>query len=204
MEIGTQYGNVKTMTNLRGYFQEGERKAIYNSAENLRDRALIRLLWVTGRRIREILNIKVSDIDWEMKQIIVHLEKKKRDVVDVSYIDDFTVNLLRNYIKYYRLKNDDFLFKSDYTENKSLTRQRAFQIVRRLAKKAGIESVGGDKPHPHHFRHSLAVDIARKMKNPADLRKLQMLLGHSSLSITERYLKFSNEEIRELIENIGD
>ena len=216
----------QVMKDLQGYFKEGERKAIYNAAESLRDKLLIRLLWITGRRINEILNIKVHEIDNELKQITIHLEKKtmklkdeeghnvfdednkqvrvKKDVLDISYIDDLTHDLIIAYVNQNKLQSNDYLFKSDFQNNSPITRQRAFQIVRRLCKIVGIENVGNDKPHPHHFRHSLAVDIAKQMKNPADVRKLQNILGHSSLAVTEQYLKFSNEEIRELIDNIGN
>lgn len=220
----------QVMKDLQGYFKDGERKAIYNAAESLRDKLLIRLLWITGRRINEILNIKVHEIDNELKQMTIHIEKKtmklkddngkdvlneynkpiriKKDVLDISYIDGFTYSLIISYINENKLQGDDYLFRSDFKNKdeieKPITRQRAFQIVRRLCKIVGIEKVGNDEPHPHHFRHSLAVDIAKQMKNPADVRKLQNILGHSSLAVTEQYLKFSNEEIRELINKIGD
>ena len=216
----------QVMKDLQGYFKEGERKAIYNAAESLRDKLLIRLLWITGRRINEILNIKVHEIDHELKQITIHIEKKtmklkdedgkdvidnegkvtrvKKDVLDISYIDDFTHSIIVAYINNNQLKSNDYLFKSEFKINAPITRQRAFQIVRRLCKIVGIEKVGNDKPHPHHFRHSLAVDISKQMKNPADVRKLQNILGHSSLAVTEQYLKFSNEEIRQLIDKVGD
>lgn len=215
----------QVMKDLQGYFKEGQRKLIYNAAENLRDKLLIRLLWITGRRINEILNIKIHEIDYELRQITIHLEKKtekskdengksilnesgkpiriRKDVLDVSYLDDFTYNLLNSFISESKLKSNDYLFKSDFKEDKPITRQRAFQIVRRLSNKVGIDQVGDKKPHPHHFRHSLAVDVSKQMKNPADIRKLQNILGHSSLAVTEQYLKFSNKEIRELIEDIG-
>ena len=221
----TEKNSFQVMKDLQGYFKDGERKAIYNAADSLRDKLLIRLLWITGRRINEILNIKVHEIDHELKQITIHIEKKtmklkdehgkdvikddnpiriKKDVIDISYIDDFTYNLITAYLNENTLQSNDYLFKSEFKENQPITRQRAFQIVRRLCKIVGIDKVGDNKPHPHHFRHSLAVDIAKQMKNPADIRKLQNILGHSSLAVTEQYLKFSNEEIRELIDNIGN
>lgn len=207
------------MQDYQGYFKDGERKAIYNSAETLRDKILIRLLWVTGRRINEILNIKVHEIDFNLKQVTIHVEKKtkkigvdelgnsirgKFDKLSLSYLDDFTINLLKYYIKSFNITDNMYLFLSDFKSDKPITRQRAFQIVRRLCEKAGVHKVGDTLPHPHHFRHTFAIDMARKMKSPEDVRKLQMALDHSSLSVTERYLKFSNEEIRGLVNNIGD
>jgi integrase len=85
-------------------------------------------------------------------------------------------------------------------KNKPISRQRAFQIVRKLAEEVGINNVGGKQPHPHHFRHTYAIDQARNMKSPADVRKLQMTMDHSSLAVTEQYLKFSDEEIKLILQ----
>lgn len=214
-----EQNNFEVMKDLSGYFKEGERKAIYNSAESFRDKVLIRLLWITGRRINEILNIKVYDINFEDKQIIIHVEKKtkkigedengksirsKLDKLSLSYIDKFTTELITSYIKSYELLKTDYLFKSDFKNNSPITRQRAFQIIRKSCNNAGINRVGNSEPHPHHFRHSFAVDMARKLKSPADIRKLQLMLDHSSLSVTEKYLKFADEEVRGLIDHIGE
>jgi len=192
------------MKDLQGYFKEGQRKKIYNSAETLRDKVLIRLLWVTGRRISEILQIKVHEIDFELMAVSIHIKKKRFDKVSLSYLDKFTIKLLKYYIKSYGLRPDDYLFKSDFKKDSPISRQRAFEIVRKTCRKAGIYKVGKKEPHPHHFRHSFAVDLAKKMKKPEDVRKLQMALDHSSLAVTEKYLQFSGEEMRSLVEEIGD
>ena len=214
----TEKNNFEVMKDLQGYFKDGERKLIYNGAESLRDKVLIRLLWITGRRINEILNIKINEIDFELKALTIHVEKKTKKVKDslgnkvkvkfdklsLSYLDDFTTKLLIYFINQTQLKDNDYLFKSDFKENKPITRQRAFQVIRRTCKKAGIDNIGGKKPHPHHFRHTFAIDQAKRMKSPSDVRKLQMTMDHSSLAVTEQYLKFSDEEIRTLVNNVGE
>ena len=206
------------MKDLQGYFKEGERKAIYNAAESYRDKVLIRLLWVTGRRINEVLRIKVSEIDFELKAITIHVEKKtkkikdeygdkikvKNDLLSLSYIDEKTINILKHFIISNHLQSNDFIFKSEFNPVKPITRQRAFAIIRKASSNAGIDKVGNRRPHPHHFRHSFAVDMARKMKTPADVRKLQIAMDHSNLGVTEQYLKFADQEIREFIQDIGD
>ena len=203
----------EVMKDLQGYFKDGERKLIYNSAESFRDKVLIRLLWITGRRINEILNIKVSEIDLELKAITIHVEKKtrkinnirvKHDKTSLSYLDDYTNKLLISYINQMDLKSNDFLFKSEFKDNRPITRQRAFQIIRSSCKKAGINNVGNSKPHPHHFRHTYAIDQAKNMKSPSDVRKLQMSMDHSSLAVTEQYLKYNEDVIKELIGNVGE
>ena len=193
----------QVMKDLQGYFKSGERTAIYNNAESFRDKVLIRLLWVTGRRLSEVLNIKVYEINFESKQIEIHILKKKKSKTSLSYIDDFTNNLLKSFIANYGLKREDYLFKSEFNITQPISRQRAFQIIRASCFKAGITHVGNKEPHPHHFRHTFAVEMAKKLKTPADVRKLQLLLDHSTLAVTEQYLKFSDYEVKELIENIG-
>ena len=193
----------QVMKDLTGYFKSGERTAIYNSAESFRDKVLIRLLWVTGRRLSEVLNIKVYEINFESKQIEIHILKKKKSKTSLSYIDEFTNNLIKTFISNHGLKREDYLFKSEFNITQPISRQRAFQIIRAACFKAGITNVGNKEPHPHHFRHTFAVEMAKKLKTPADVRKLQLLLDHSTLAVTEQYLKFADEEVKELIENIG-
>ena len=211
--------NFEVMGDLQGYFKEGERKAIYNHAETLRDKALIRLLWVTGRRVGEILSIRISEIDFQSKSVLIHVEKKtkkigvdetgkaikgKYDKTSLSYLDDFTIRLLLAYVSSNNLNPNDYLFKSEFIPEKHITRQRAFQIVRNCCTKAGIFKVGNKEPHPHHFRHSYAIDQANNMNSPADIRKLEMAMDHSSLAVTEKYLKFADKEIRKLVDNVRD
>lgn len=215
------------MNDLTGYFKEGQRKMIYNAADNIRDKVLIRLLWMTGRRIGEILSIRVSDIDFDKSSIVTHIEKKtqnkkdehgniirndngrpvkiKLDLTDLTEIDDFTKRLIIEYVNRLGLQSNDYLLRSDFKdENKPISRQRADQIIKRLSYSVGIYKVGNKKPHVHNFRHSFAIDMANKMKSPADVRKLQMMMNHSTLAVTETYLKFNREGFKELLNNIGD
>lgn len=205
--------NFNIMRDLQGYFKDGERTRIYNSAESLRDKVLIRLLWITGRRLGEILDVKVHEIDFEINKISFHIEKKteminkirvKKDLVKLKPIDKFTIKLLKDYIEEYSLNKSDYLFKSDFKEGSHISRQRAFQIVRRACKNAGINKVGKGMPHPHHFRHTFAIDMAKKLKTPSDIRKLQMMLEHSNLAVTEQYLQFSDEDLKDMVNNIGN
>jgi len=205
--------NFSVMKDLQGYFKEGERLAIYNAAESHRDKVLIRLLWITGRRITEILNVKVHEIDFQINKISFHIEKKtekikgikqKKDLVRLKPLDKITANILRTYIFDNNLHPNDYLFKSDFKPNFHISRQRAFRIICRCAALAGIEKVGGKLPHPHHFRHSYAIDKARTLKSPADMRKLQIMLEHSNLGVTEQYLQFSDDDLNDMADNIGN
>jgi len=191
---------IEVMRDLSGYFKEGQIRKIYYACDKWRDRLLIRLLWKTGRRISEILELKVSDIDFTEGRILWNILKKKKPYKTWKPIDSKTLQLLGWYINEVGLQEDHFVLNAG-DPYKHISRQRAFQIVRRASKKAGIKKVGEKKPHPHHFRHSLAVDMAKKMKSPADVRKLQKYLEHSNLAVTEVYLQFGDEEIRGLLED---
>ena len=205
--------NFSVIKDLRGYFEEGQRKAIFEAAQNHRDKVLIRLLWITGRRISEILNVKICEINFQDNQISFHIEKKthkvngvrqKKDLVRLKPIDIKTSIMLKAYVNEVGLRSDQYLFESEFKPGYPITRQRAFEIVRNCALKAGITKVGSTAPHPHHFRHSYAIDMAKKLKTPGDLRKLQMIMEHANLAVTEQYLQFADWELREMVEEIGD
>lgn len=194
--------NFEIMKDLGGYFKEKEREAVYYAVDNPRDKVLIRMLWVTGRRISEILNIKVSDIDFEAKNVLINVLKKGRPYQNFSHLDNISLHLLSKYITYRNLIQNDYLFKSDFIPSRPITRQRAFKIILNACNKAGIFQVGSKRPHPHHFRHSFAVDVARNLKTPADVRMLQQTMDHSSLAVTEKYLKFNQTELSKILDNL--
>lgn len=197
------FKDVEIMKDPQGFFRKGERESIYDSCDTYRDQVLIRLLWKTGRRISEILELKVGDIRFDEKLILWNIKKKKvKDYRRWKPIDTKTLNLLAFCIKEFNLGKKDYMITGIHP-NKHLSRQRAFQIVRRLCEKAGVEYVGGKKPHPHHFRHSFAVDMAKRTKSAADIRKVQLLMEHSNLGMTEQYLQFGALDLRDLIER-GD
>ena len=192
---------VDVMKDLQGYMKPNQMAAVYNSCDSIRDKVLVRVLWKSGRRITEVLMLKVSDINFDEENIVWNIEKKKKPMKKLKPMDNFTIRLLNFYVEQNKLQANDYIFKSPYDNNKHITRQRAFQIIRRVCEKAGIYHIGSKRPHPHHFRHSFAVDISKRAKSPSDIKKLQMLLEHTSLNTTESYLQFGSEDLRELIED---
>jgi len=203
----------EVMRDLKGYLTQEQIKSIYNAAESVRDKALIRLLWKSGRRIGEILAVQIKDIDFVSPAIVWHIEKKtkrehgkrvKLDLRKRKPLDNFTFRLLRYYVQEEELKYEHYLFSSQGDNSKHLSRQRAFQIVRRLGELAGIDKVGEKGLHPHHFRHSFAVDVARKLKSPADMEKLRRWMEHGNLGITQTYLQFGDDELNEVISEDTD
>lgn len=196
--------NIQPMKDLQGYFKPGQRKKIYNSCKSYRDRVLIMLLWKTGRRISEILLLKVKDIDFENKSILWNILKKKHPLKRWKPVDDFTLRLLAEYInKTKNFERDDYLLHGG-DPTKHISRQRAFQIIRGLGRSAGVEYVGGKKIHPHHFRHSFAIDMARDSTTAADLVQIKIMLEHVNTSVTEQYLQFANKDLRKFVNSKHD
>lgn len=199
---GSSSKRSKVMKDVEGYFKYGERTMIYKACTLYRDKVLIRLLWKSGKRITEILKLQVKHVNFRDRKILWYIEKKGEEHKVWQSIDDWTLNLLKFYIKKAELNNPEyyFIYPDKTIPTNPITRQRAFQIVRRLCKKVGIEKVGNSKPHPHHFRHSFAIDLAKQLKSPADVRKLQQIMQHSSLIATEQYLQFGPDDLRALID----
>lgn len=189
------------MTDVQGFFNPGERERIFAAAENDRDRLLVRLLWKSGRRISEILQLKISDIDFYLGNIIWNIGKKRGEYRVPKPIDSTTLEMLKDFVD--GKDRDSFVFPS-YGKSGHLTRFRAFQIIRKLSDKAEVYYVGNKRPHPHHFRHSFATDVVQKIKNPADVRKLQKYLEHSTLGMTEVYLRIKDDEMRGIMEDLDD
>jgi len=175
------------MKDLRGYLKPEEVDKLLNACKKERDYLLIRLLWRTGVRITELLNLKKKDIIWDERVILVETLKGGKGRKRRVPIDRETLNLLRKWMKGKKGKVFDF------------TRQYAFKIIRKIGKRAGITHVGEKKIHPHHFRHSFAVNWVKK---GGDLRKLQRILGHASIATTAHYLQFSPTETRDEYDEI--
>ena len=155
-----------------------------------RDMLILEMLYATGIRVNELVNIKISDIDFNNQTILI-LGKgnKERKVVFGTYCNE----ILSLYL------NDGYLFlnkdKSEYlilnNKGKKLTTRGINYIISNLIKKASLKS----NLSPHTLRHSFATHM---LENGADLLTIQQLLGHSSLSATSIYTHVTNEHLREI------
>jgi integrase/recombinase XerD len=194
---------------LRGFMTEKQIRKLIEAAKNFRDKVFLRLLWVTGARVSEIVGdkswykervydpVKVSDLDFNEGIIILNLLKRKQYPPPKHRVtlDKITLQNLKDYILHEKLQPTDALFP--------FTRQRAFQIIREAAKNAGINKVGEKKAHPHHMRHSNCVYYIRHNNTLEGLRKLQKRIGHASISTTAEYLQFGEEEKKETEDVFG-
>jgi integrase/recombinase XerD len=180
------------MKDLKGYLEPEEIEKLLNSCNSLVSYLIIRILWRTGMRVSELISLKVSDILWKERIIIVKTLKKKGHQERRIPIDQKTLDLLKKYLEE-RKNKSNLIFP--------FTRQWVFNLIRKIGKKAGITKVGEKKLHPHHLRHSFAIFC---IKRGMDLRKLQMILGHASISTTAHYLQFSPIELEEEYDKIWE
>lgn len=176
---------------------------LIEAAENPRDRLLITTLALSGRRVSEVLQLKPVDVLKDSGKVVFPiLKKKNKELKKAKKIPERLYNFLKMYIESKKIPREGYIFESRMKTGHPITRQRVFQIVRKLGEKIGIEKVGKKYIHPHHFRHSFAVHMLKKAEKPGDLRRLQMYLEHSSLMITEKYLQLATTDEDELINRV--
>ncbi|RSL28889.1 recombinase XerD [Salibacterium salarium] len=152
-----------------------------------RDKTAMMLLFETGLRSNEMVNVKVSDIKWEHNVIDVHHPKNYRERTV-----PFQTTMKRQLRKYVALRGkleNDFLFVT--IDNTPLTKRQLQNRINHYGVKAGIKDV---RTSPHTFRHSFAK---YSVLNGADMFTLQKILGHSSLEMVRVYVELFSPEIME-------
>lgn len=159
--------------------------------ETLRDIAVIETLFSTGVRVSELCNLKVSNVDLVGKQILV-MGKGKRERV-IPLCDGSTIQALMAYQAEY----SDYLTQVEGTfflnrDMKALSDQSVRRIMRKYQKLGGLS----EAVTPHMLRHTIATML---LENGVDIRNIQVLLGHSSLSVTEIYTHVSLAAQREAL-----
>ena len=154
-----------------------------------RNKAMLELLYATGMRISELLNLELSNINREDASVKVMGKGKKERIIPMSDITikylDLYINEYRNYIL--KTKQSEYLFVN-YNGGR-MSRQGFFKILKQLCDDACIKK----EISPHILRHSFATHL---LNNGADLRIIQELLGHENISTTEIYSHISNEKIK--------
>ena len=159
------------------------RKLIENTS-NIKHKLIIKLLYGTGLRVSEIVNLKKDDVKFKEGLIKVNLGKGKKDrfVKIPSSINEE----LQNYIN---LEKGKYLFESN--RSGKLSKDTIQKIVQNSAKKSGIKK----RVYPHLLRHSFATHL---LENGTDLRIIQKLLGHSSIKTTQIYTQISQASIKKV------
>jgi integrase/recombinase XerD len=162
-----------------------------NTKLGLRDRAMFELLYSCGLRVSEIINLKMQNIDFEEELLIFKGKGNKERIVPVG---EKAIKFLKRYITT-DSNLSDYKVRIDYIftnrSGRKLTRQGFWKILKKYAWKINIKK----NLYPHIFRHSFATHMIQR---GADLRIVQELLGHSSISTTEIYTNLDREYIKDV------
>ena len=157
----------------------------------LRDRAMIELMYATGVRISELINLEYSNIDLNRSLIKVMGKGGKERMIPFG---DDALTWLINYIEF-RRKNNLSLNSRDFfisQQGKKITRQAFWHRIKIYLKVSGLSM----DVSPHTLRHAFATHL---LNNGADLRSVQMLLGHSDLSTTQIYTHIAKQRLSDMV-----
>ncbi|MEO6172360.1 MAG: site-specific tyrosine recombinase XerD [Arenimonas sp.] len=176
---------------------ESEIEALLNAPDvntdvGLRDRAMIELMYATGLRVSELVNLPTASVNLRQGVLRVMGKGSKERLVPLG---EEALHWLDRYLQQTRpafsqKKNTLPLFLTNHAE--AMTRQQFWTLIKKMAVRAGIDTA---KISPHGLRHSFATHL---LNHGADLRVLQMLLGHSSLSTTQIYTLVAKEGLKRL------
>ena len=158
-----------------------------------RNRCMIEVLYGCGLRVSELTELQISHINFKENYLKI---QGKGDKVRFVPLADYTADFIKNYINNIRSKqkinpkHSDILFLN--SRGAQISRQMVFLIIKEIVRKVGIQK----NISPHTFRHSFATHL---LQNGADLRFIQEMLGHSSITTTEIYTHLNTEELHETI-----
>ena len=155
-----------------------------------RNKAMLEVMYATGLRVSELINLTPNNIDFDNKIIRCFGKGSKERIVPMG---DSAIKYLKLYLDEYRpalTKKTlcDNLFLNNH--GKKITRQGFFKMLKKVA----IEKEITDEITPHVLRHSFATHL---LNNGADLRSIQMMLGHENISTTGIYTNISNDKIKD-------
>lgn len=157
-----------------------------NNDFDYRNKAMLELMYSSGLRVSELINLTVNDVDLKNSLVRIFGKGSKERIVPLN---DYATEALNNYILYHRpklfkQKESNYLFLNNH--GNQMTRQGFFKTLKKITKEKGIKS----ELSPHTLRHSFATHL---LKYGADLRSIQELLGHSDISTTQIYTHITNE-----------
>jgi len=191
---------VTPIKDLRGYLSPEQVERVIGATTNPRDALLVRIPWRTGIRVTELINIRIQDIDFDNRAIVIKVQKmRKRDGKTIERrrvvpVDRSSLDMISAYLE----SRKQFPYKGDLLF--PISRARVNQIFWKLGRKAGIKEIGDPaiskhrKLHPHHLRHSFAIHC---IKRGMSIERLQKILGHQSPTTTSVYLQYSVADLHE-------
>ncbi len=157
----------------------------------IRDRAILELLYASGIRVSELATLTLNRVNRQMGFLVTVGKGRKERIVPVGqsalqwlarYIDQVRPSLLKK-------KTSNILFLN--RSGAGFTRQGLWKLIKKYARMSGLEK----KVHPHTFRHSFATHL---LEGGADLRSVQVMLGHTDISTTQIYTHVTRERLKEI------
>ena len=154
--------------------------------KEIRDKAMLELLYATGIRVSELINLKVEDINLAVGFITCRDEHKERMIpfgkvakqAMLNYMENGRVSLLKG-------QESEWLFTN--CSGRPMSRQGFWKIIKFYGEKAGIQA----DITPHTLRHSFAAHL---LKNGADIHAVQAMMGHSDMATTQMYMNYAQGE----------
>lgn len=168
-----------------------------NSIINLRDKAILEVLFSTGLRVSELVNLKKEEINFKKNDLTIRGKGNKLRIV---FLSNQAIYWLRKYlekrsdISLWLFVRHDRAVNNNNEEKNKITPRSIQRMIIKYAKIAGITK----KITPHVLRHSFATDL---LTNGADLRSVQEMLGHSSITTTQIYTHITNRQLKEIHES---
>ena len=191
---------VTPIRDLKGYLEPEQVERLIGVCTNPRDCLLVRIPWRSGIRVSELIGIRIQDIDFDNRSIVIKVQKmRKKDGKAIERrrvvpVDQGTLHMVEEYLEWRK----QFPYKGDLLF--PITRQRVDQIYWKLGRRAGITKVGDPavskhtKLHPHILRHSFSIHC---VKHGMSIDRLQKILGHQSPTTTSVYLRYSVKDLHQ-------
>ncbi|MGZ4846558.1 MAG: tyrosine-type recombinase/integrase [Halobacteriota archaeon] len=169
------------MKHITDYLEKTQVDAMLTAARSCsqRDYLMIRVLWRSGIRINELLNLRPQDIEYHNH--VINVVKAKGGKQRRVPLDVITLAELRDYVHKHGVEDDAPLFP--------FSQQWARELVKRYGRYINKHV------HPHTFRHSYAINMVR---HGVDIRRLQQVLGHASMNTTAVYLQFNDKDLQDV------
>ena len=158
--------------------------------KGIRDKAMLEFAYATGMRVTEIINLNIDDLNLKEGYVSCNNASKQRNIP----LGAISINALKEYIKKarpYLIKSEDEKSLFVNINGKRLTRQGFWKIVKFYKEQAHIDK----DITPHVLRHSFATHL---LQNGADLKAIQVMLGHSDISSTQVYMQFQDEGLKNI------
>lgn len=159
-----------------------------DTPKEIRDKAMLELLYATGLRVSELISLKISDLNLALSYIECHDRTKSR-IIPIENAAKYALTRYLTEVRPSMCADSEYLFTN--IKGEEMSRQGFWKLLKAYAKRAGIDK----DITPHMIRHSFATHM---VSNGADLASLQEMLGHSDISTTQVYLRGKSSRLKEV------